>query len=177
MTDPRIARTLAKVLAATYELLTETGFEHVTIEDISERSGVSRSTLYRHWDTKDDMLRDAFAAHAVGTEADGPDLRTALRRWTWIFAEGMTQTWGLAMVTVSVSGLTDPEQHATQQAWYRSMVDAVGTILARAGSDLNPGEVTSALVAPLLHRYLLSRESVDQAYAHALADAVCDGGS
>jgi AcrR family transcriptional regulator len=63
--DPRITRTRERVLGAAWELLNEVGFDGVTVELVSERSGVARSTLYRHWRSMPEVLRDAFAAQAT----------------------------------------------------------------------------------------------------------------
>lgn len=65
--DPRIAKTRKRVLDAAWELLTEVGFDGVTVELVSTRSGVARSTLYRHWDTKSEILRDAFSGRGGAT--------------------------------------------------------------------------------------------------------------
>ena len=62
-TDPRMARTRERVLGAAWELLNEVGFDGVTVELVSERSGVARSTLYRHWRSMPEVLRDALAPH------------------------------------------------------------------------------------------------------------------
>jgi AcrR family transcriptional regulator len=54
--DPRIERTRKVVLEATAELIGECGFGRTSVEAISERSGVARSTIYRHWPERDALL-------------------------------------------------------------------------------------------------------------------------
>ena len=54
--DPRIERTRKVVLEATAELIGECGFGRTSIEAISERSGVARSTIYRHWPERTALL-------------------------------------------------------------------------------------------------------------------------
>jgi len=65
------------------ELFDERGFEHVTVDDIAERAEISRSTFFRYFPTKEDVLigradehldelRDAFVARAP----DEPVLRS-----------------------------------------------------------------------------------------------------
>lgn len=76
--DPRVARTRSRVLGAAWELLDEVGFDGVTVELVSERSGVARSTMYRHWRTMPELLRDAFAAQAGSRP--GPRRRRDRRR-------------------------------------------------------------------------------------------------
>jgi AcrR family transcriptional regulator len=58
--DPRVERTRAAVLRATRDLLTELGVERTCIELVAERSGVARSTIYRHWEGKPQLVMDAL---------------------------------------------------------------------------------------------------------------------
>jgi len=44
------------VLEAAAELIGECGFGRTSVEAISERSGVARSTIYRHWPERDALL-------------------------------------------------------------------------------------------------------------------------
>ena len=59
-TDPRVAHTRSVVLGATVEILAEEGFERLTVEAVAERSGVARSTIYRNWPERSDLLSDGF---------------------------------------------------------------------------------------------------------------------
>jgi AcrR family transcriptional regulator len=58
--DPRTERTRQVVIAATAELLAEAGFGRITIEAIAERAGVARSTVYRNWPDRADLLVEAW---------------------------------------------------------------------------------------------------------------------
>ena len=59
--DPRLERTRRAVLEAALDLLTEHGYGEVTIEAVAARSGVAKSTIYRHWPGgRPDLVRDAF---------------------------------------------------------------------------------------------------------------------
>lgn len=59
--DPRIERSRRLVLTAAIDLLAEVGYSGTTIEAVAARSGVAKSTIYRHWAGKDELLEDAFA--------------------------------------------------------------------------------------------------------------------
>ena len=54
--DKRIAKTNAAIYAALATLLKEKDFADLSVEDILQRSGVSRSTFYAHFKTKGDVL-------------------------------------------------------------------------------------------------------------------------
>ncbi len=59
--DPRIERSRRLVLTAAIDLLGELGYSGITIEAVAARSGVAKSTIYRHWVGKVELLEDAFA--------------------------------------------------------------------------------------------------------------------
>ena len=69
--DERVRRSRAAVLGVTTQLLFERGFAGATVDEISRRSGVAKTTIYRHWPTRTDLLRDACAA--LGTPLETPD--------------------------------------------------------------------------------------------------------
>lgn len=66
--DPRIARTRKAVLDAATDLLVEGGPAALTMDAVVARSGVAKSTLYRHWETRDALVADVFDACAPAME-------------------------------------------------------------------------------------------------------------
>lgn len=180
--DPRVERTRTKVLVAANALLREIGFADVTIEDISARSGVSRSTMYRHWQTREEILRDAFSAIALGpAQEDGgarSNLRDDLRGYARSFADGLENAWGRAAATLAMSALDDPDQQAVIATFTQGYARDVATLLRRAadrGEQLHPhdaAEIADSLVAPLFHRYLFRHLPLDDAFVTAQADRV-----
>jgi AcrR family transcriptional regulator len=62
--DPRAKRTRHLIEQAFMELLIERGFQTVSIQDITERAGVNRSTFYAHFQDKyallDHSIRQGF---------------------------------------------------------------------------------------------------------------------
>jgi AcrR family transcriptional regulator len=47
---------LERVLATAYELFSRRGIRNVGINELTERSGVAKSTFYRHFPSKDDLV-------------------------------------------------------------------------------------------------------------------------
>lgn len=62
--DPRVLRTRQLLLQAFYDLFLEKGFQAMTVQDITERAGVNRSTFYTHFEDKfailESWLREQF---------------------------------------------------------------------------------------------------------------------
>src|SRR5580765_2309837 len=61
--DERLRRSKDDVrsstLAATYELLTEVGLSGLSVDEVSRRSGVAKTTIYRHWPERSTLLLEA----------------------------------------------------------------------------------------------------------------------
>jgi AcrR family transcriptional regulator len=55
-TDRRIERTRDRLGDALIALMQERAFEEVTVQDVLERAGVARSTFYKHYRDKNDLL-------------------------------------------------------------------------------------------------------------------------
>ncbi|HLR04017.1 MAG TPA: TetR/AcrR family transcriptional regulator [Virgibacillus sp.] len=68
---PRSARSHAKILQATRDLLIEMGIHSISIEGVAKKAGVGKATIYRHWSTKEALISEAIGA--VADEIDIPD--------------------------------------------------------------------------------------------------------
>lgn len=66
--DPRIERSKRAALQGALAVLLEEGWEAVTLTRVAERSGVGRTTLYRHWADRTALLRDALLLYGVAAE-------------------------------------------------------------------------------------------------------------
>jgi len=54
------AATQARILAAATELFIERGYESTTVQDVADRAGVSRATVFWHFSEKGALFREAF---------------------------------------------------------------------------------------------------------------------
>ncbi len=58
--DRRVRRTKWRLKEALLELIDERDYDAITIEDMTERADVGRSTFYSHFTSKDDLLFSGF---------------------------------------------------------------------------------------------------------------------
>src|SRR5262249_43817854 len=58
-TDRRVEKSKKAVLGTVYEWLTKSGLSGVSVEEVSRRSGVAKTTIYRHWPSRESLLLDA----------------------------------------------------------------------------------------------------------------------
>lgn len=57
---PRSSQSHQSILKATLELLGEVGFEVMSIEAIASRAGVGKTTIYRRYKSKEELVADAI---------------------------------------------------------------------------------------------------------------------
>ena len=79
--DRRVRRTHRRLKEALLELIEERDYERVTIEDITERADVARSTFYSHFSSKEELLFSGFDTWVLGlAEGDSGVEEEAPRR-------------------------------------------------------------------------------------------------
>ncbi len=109
--DPRLAATRTRALEAALDELQEQGVLAVTHASVGARSGISRSTLYRHWPTLDELLdstfRHAITAQVIPPQTNGP-LRTDLYWLLGPLRTALTETrWGKIAPQVVAAASSD----------------------------------------------------------------------
>ena len=62
MARPRSDEARRKALEATRDLIVDNGVINLTIEDVAARSGVAKTTIYRHWPERTSLIVDAVNA-------------------------------------------------------------------------------------------------------------------
>ncbi|NKZ01983.1 TetR/AcrR family transcriptional regulator [Nocardiopsis dassonvillei subsp. albirubida] len=91
--DPRVARTRRDVIQASAAILLEDGWGAATHAAVARRSGYSKATLYAHWPTPTDLMRDAIdrICEESTTPAPSGDLREDLRTLLGRFALALSE--------------------------------------------------------------------------------------
>ena len=175
--DPRVSRTHATVLAAARQLLLEQGWEHVTVAKVSQLSGYARSTLYRHWPDRLDLLRDAIAEQARLTHVTlSGSTRDDLVAELGAFVEAITTT-GLGHMVAAMAHMarSDPEWAQLNEAVHLEGTSVLRQILvaAREEGAVMPGDddSVSMLVGPLVHRFLFTSDPPDRILVERTVDS------
>jgi AcrR family transcriptional regulator len=71
MVRPRSAQAHEKVLDAAAELFAERGIDATSMDAITEASGVSKATIYKHWPDKDTLALEVLV-HLFGLDQEPP---------------------------------------------------------------------------------------------------------
>lgn len=138
--DPRVERTRETVLGAAGELLAEVGYEAFTVEEVVARTGVAKTTIYRHWPSRSELLHDTLSsAKRAGTVPDSGDLRADLIAvLTAVTAATGRDVYLRSMPSLVVAAQRDPELRALHDRLAEERSAGLRELLtaARARGDL-----------------------------------------
>lgn len=177
--DPRVARSRAAVITAATELLVESGPSAVTIDAIVARSGVAKSTIYRHWGSRDDVLLDVMEVCAPDLGAPDPSLgfegglREIAHRIGAIFND---PEWARVLPALLAlkrheDGIADLEKRLGERQG-----EVLGELLAQGVAEgiLSPAagdpEATTMLVGPLFFAHLSGSVVIDDGFIDRTVD-------
>ena len=182
-TDPRVLRSRAAVLGATLELLVEKGIAATTIEAVSERSGVAKTTIYRQWEDQPALVHDAFATTLV--EPPDPDtgtLRGDLVALLTGLAGALTRGPAAALMPALIEAAErDPafaELHRREAEQRHRVVRGVierGISRGELPAGTETDDVLDLLTGPLFHRRWVSGGVLDGGFAALVVDVVLAG--
>ena len=180
--DPRIERTRRIVLEATAGLIGECGITGTTIEAVSDRSGVARSTIYRHWPQREHLVIEAIKSkvgplHHVDTGDLRADLVTVL---TGLGRMLTSEPMGSLAAWLIVEARRDPDlaaMHAKFTASRRGSVVAMierGIARGELPADTDAHALAHDLGAMVFYRAFVTREPVDAEFIEGHVDRWLD---
>lgn len=178
--DPRIERTKTVVLQAAFAVIGELGFGGATIDAIAQRSGVARSTIYRHWPDRADLLIESMA-HMVGSveSVTTGDIRSDLVALAMQVGNVLgSEPMGSVMASVVLESRRDEDLDQLRAKFVQHR-KAEGNALVAAAIDrgelpsaTDPLEVAEELAARVFFQALVLRETLDVAWAEELVDGM-----
>ena len=176
----RTARIAESVFAAAIAELADRAYADISVESIAARAGVHKTTVYRRWGSKPELIRQALAG-AAGTHIQVPDTGRAdtdARMLARAVQAILAAPQGAAITTaLIVGGLSSPEIAELMRQFWAGRLAAIEVIVARAvgRGELPPGTDPAAFMhavsAPLYFRLLVTREPVTERDADAAAAA------
>ncbi|MFD0638031.1 TetR/AcrR family transcriptional regulator [Catenulispora yoronensis] len=170
---PRSPEADTAILAATRALLAERGWVDLTIAEVASRAGVAKTTLYRRWPGKADLVVDAMAElfshlEVVDRGSMVQDALATVGQYVELLQLPETQAALLALASeadrdpslrAKVRGqVIDPQRRLVYEAWERAC--ARGEVDGETDVDL----VFDMICGTLVHRILIKGEPVDEGY-------------
>jgi AcrR family transcriptional regulator len=176
----RTARVREAVLAAVHDELAQTRYGEMTVEQVAQRAGVAKTTVYRRWGSTEglvlDLLRDLSNTRIpVPDTGDlAADLQALARSIVAIYRDPATYA---LIGTVVAAAVSVPEARQTLTEFFAGRTAQTAIIAERAVSrgELPPGtdtvEVIRLMAAPFYYRMFITGEPVDDDVADRAAAA------
>ena len=180
VTDERVLKSKKAVLAATFQLLGEAGLSGVSVDEVSRRSGVAKTTIYRHWPSRSALLVDACSN--LGARTQTPDTGTfkgdLTALTTYMAGRLRSERWAGILPSVIDAAERDPELakvHTRLHAGHMAPLYAVIDRAQKRGElsrDRDPSEIVASVVGPLFYRRWFSREPLDESFVKNIVEHV-----
>ena len=178
--DARVQRSKELILRTTFDLLVERGMGGLSVDEVSRRSGVAKTTLYRHWKTRDDLVFEACALVSSSQEpADSGDLEADLTTpLLGLMRQLQKASWPLVVPSIADASERDAplaeafaqrqRSHAAPYLEALRRAQARGELSGKA--DLRA--LAARLVGPLYYRRWFTREPLRERFVRELVRAV-----
>jgi len=165
-------------LAAAYELMTESGLSGVSVDEVSRRSGVAKTTIYRYWPTRSALLLEACMQFAQRLEPpDTGSLRGDVTAVALAMAKRLqTGHWSSVLPSIIDAAERDKEIAELQARQHAGMMSAFAAIAARAqergelSRAFDASALTAAIAGPLFYRRWFSRQKIDDAFVRGVVE-------
>ncbi|MEU0677133.1 TetR/AcrR family transcriptional regulator [Streptomyces sp. NPDC006172] len=188
---PRSAAADAAILAATRAALVELGWSKLTLGDVATRAGVAKTTLYRRWSGKNELVVDAVAE--LFDELELPDrgslaadIEGVVLQFAAILARPEARSGLMAVVAESTrdealrarvrSSIVDPQKDLVLEGRARAQ---------RRGElppETDPREaartvdlIFDVVAGAVVHRTLVSDEPADEEWVRSFTKVLLGG--
>lgn len=182
--DPRVLRSKASILDACAELIAEEGFAGVSIEAVAARSGAAKTTIYRHWPSREALCIEAFGACA-GARMAPPDtgsLRDDLVAVLSGLASSLNDpSWNASMTSLLDAAGRDAEVAALHRTTItekrRALTDVLEDAVARGDlpGDLDLDAASAMLAGPVFYWGIVWRQPIDAGMVAQVVDVALAG--
>ncbi len=180
----RTAKVRDSVLRATEAALAADGYDALCIEDVARRAGVHKTTVYRRWPSKAELVADTMRERSTkrvevpdtGTLAG--DLRALARAVVANIGsdDGFAITRNLLAATITSNAVADD-----MPKFWSERLQLTGDIVERAiargelPDDVDANVLIETLIGPLYVRLLLTGEPLSEEVADQVARIVTAG--
>jgi AcrR family transcriptional regulator len=172
------------VLDAALTQLAEVGFERLSIPQVADIAGVNKTSIYRRWPSKADLVRDALAiplSHANEAPNTGA-LRTDLIALASTVASFMQSRVGTALIRVMLAEGGNPEVRALANAAYSEAgKHGPWIVIQRAierdefNGDVDPSLMLFTIAGAIMHRVFVENRDAPEEFLMQIVDLVLYG--
>lgn len=176
---PRDASRDELILDAALELVAEEGFSGLSMEGIAHRAGVGKATIYRRWESKTELVFDAWerCVPEAGEPMSGSlrdDLVASYRRLADdLSREPLRSVLPHVLARSSVDAAFEQRIRAFIASRRLNTIDRLERAMAEG--DLEAADVdclADRLTGPIFYRLMVRRLPVDHDYVTGVIDEV-----
>ncbi|MFQ6147650.1 TetR/AcrR family transcriptional regulator [Streptomyces seoulensis] len=188
---PRSATADAAILAATRAALVELGWSKLTLGDVAMRAGVAKTTLYRRWAGKNELVVDAVAElfdelRVPDRGSLAADIEGVVLQFAAILARPEARSGLMAVVAESTRDEPLRERIRASIVERQKRLVLEGRARAQARGELppesDPGEaartvdlIFDVVAGAVVHRTLVSAEPADAQWVRSFTRVLVTG--
>lgn len=178
--DPRVERTRAAVIEAASDLLVAEGPGAITHANVAAAANVSRTTVYNHWPTREDLLRAAIDSVGRVTPDEGDlvgPIRADLDTLCDHLVDDLVDDQRAPMIANMMQrALVDPAIVNVRDEFLELFTSAFRVAIERAvergelRADIDVRRSLASIVGSFLFARFMSSDGFDREYADAVLD-------
>ncbi|MFF6785419.1 TetR/AcrR family transcriptional regulator C-terminal ligand-binding domain-containing protein [Streptomyces sp. NPDC012510] len=188
---PRSAAVDTAILVATREALVDLGWSKLTLGDVAARAGVAKTTLYRRWAGKNELVVDAVAAlfdelRLPDRGSLAADIEGVVLQFAAILARPEARSGLMAVLAESTrdDALRERVRASIVDRQKRLVLEGRARAQARGELPPEPDPTTAPRTVDLIfdvvagavvHRTVVSAEPADEAWAKAFTSLLLQG--
>lgn len=175
--------TQQRILDAALDLLISEGTAGFTVDEICRRSGVARTTVYRHWPSIHDLLVDTVASQIE--QHPTPDTGALRSDLGVLFGQvmSMPEVTGKRrmMLGVMQAAIDDPDLREALNALTRERSRPVRDTLEKARergeitADIDIDHAADLIEGPIVYRYMIRGDAFTQHDLDAILGLIVAG--
>ena len=178
---PRSEQARQDILEAAFKLVKNKGFQSVRAHEIAEAAGVSSATLYRWWNSKEEIMFDACFEHlkpALAVSGKGTALGR-LRAYVLRATDFLTSQDGEVMARLFTGIHEDKklqrmflERYVVPRRQIQGRIIENAIAAGELKQDTDSNLLIDALNGPLFFRWLQGHAPLDQKFAESIFKSV-----
>lgn len=182
--QPRGQAFVERVYAATLQQLATVGFERLTIPEVADLAGANKTSIYRRWPNKGELVRGAIQSSmgAMGARETAGDLRADLLGIAQQASAFLESPLGKSVSLMLLTQRDNPELSAiTDSLLQSSGAGLPATLLAQSqargeiAANADMGLLLSTVAGAMMHRVFVERAALSTDYLERLLDLVLHG--
>ena len=174
---PRDSRIDAAIIAATRELIVQTGYSALSLSAIAAHAGTTTAAIYRRWSGKVHLVHEAVLSEDAAFAANGAgDIREDIRA----LVEAMRSMFDRPEVRVALPGLiadtvADPELHKLMIARLAGNLTAFESRFGQRRRDDELPLLAEVVAGTAIFRILIRPDAVlDDAWVDAMTELITE---